>query len=313
MKFIYRIIFVLFYFIGCSQNNSDSDSNHNGETTASTITGTVSANRDSSKIIYSINLDDKYKTKIDGNSFYYRIPVGTEAIISSKRDDTPFDSNWYNGKGDMIVNEFPTISVNNYLPLTIVVIGKPAKHKSINCLEQYPYKERAFHIEWAVFPEQELKPEQINSQCLEIDDVFDGEKSSKKFFIKLIKDTDIIDKIIILGKFKFRNKALGDKFIDLRKATITCSINIIDTENIFNVPCTLLFNTNNISIQDPIHLPIGEESVIEDCKFGLSLKETGLIFNNNIENNSNNIKSSKLGISFFIGGVDSGLKLLKNN
>src|SRR5690349_12332676 len=46
------------------------------------------------KISYSINLDDKYKVKEEGNKIFYKVPLNTNVEISSTKGGKSFISSW---------------------------------------------------------------------------------------------------------------------------------------------------------------------------------------------------------------------------
>lgn len=298
MRFIYNIsflIFAVFYNTSCTENSSKP----NG--------GSGSGGDSIPEIKYSINLEDKYKVKTDGNNFYYRIPVGTKLIISSKRDNKPFCSSWnntirggvMNGKnGNLFSGGSPTLEYTSYSPLTIIAKGGPIVNKVINGIDQYPCEDKTFHVEWAVFDEQELKPDEITSDVLVINSLHNKEHSTFKL-ANYELDNETVNSITLkVNNFRLENKTTNDKFIDLMKANITAQIKIEDIPNAIEVSCYLV--DDNGYKYNPCYMPKGDRFTIESINMKLDLVGTGLKLSS--------IKdSAKVTITFSIGGVDSGL------
>jgi hypothetical protein len=171
------------------------------------------------KISYSINLDNKYKVKEEGNKLFYRVPLNTNVEISSTKGKQGVYAVWkvtykkYWGNNIDYPEDSSIWKFSSPRPALIEVQGEPVQSSTSMRTE-----DKIFVIEWFV-DDEELNPD---SKSLKVEFVFLDEKGHKISFLP--KDTINLDGIddateALNGSvtFKIAITNIGDKPIDLGK------------------------------------------------------------------------------------------------
>jgi hypothetical protein len=273
------------------------------------------------KISYSINLDNKYKVKEEGNKSFYKVPLNTNVEISSIKGGKSFISSWnvtfkgsYLGSGkDLFPGEAATWKFPGARPTLIEVQGKPVRSstsmrtetqivngKVVKAISETSAENEAedkiFVIEWFV-DDEELNPD---SNSLKVEFVAD-ETGSKSYFSpdgsidldKLDGDTESLKGTLNL-KIAITN--IGDKPIDLGK--FKYSIANLEFPNLFKEETYLIkeekkeIGINTGALDFPITVKTAEN------KFCL----------NNIKFIIKNLSGSKELLSVDAGEIESPIK-----
>ena len=136
-------VFITMNTLACFNNNNKSGQRASSTTLPSQTT-----------ISYAINLGDEYLDRKEGNKYFYKVPPGTEVIITAtlggaKEDvEVGWNQTITRPRGGFPQQEARTWKYKAKNPAKITVYGAPSSQMTINGIDKFVNEKKVFVIEW---------------------------------------------------------------------------------------------------------------------------------------------------------------------